>query len=674
MSPTRAVAAMLTSVAAAVAALVAGPGASAEPLGATTWMSRSWGVDGRVSELVPTSHGVLVGGSFSTALGPADQRRPARGVALWHPETGAFVEWPVQVTGAVLAVAVDGDTVYLGGDFTAVNGVPRRNLAAVSLATGALSAWQPQAFGVVETIAVRASSVYVGGAFEQIQDGTGSTAVARVARIGADGELDRAWSASIAADGRVRVIVPAAHTSGLYIGGDFTSLFGVSALGKLALVGTGATAVPDATFRSGTTNGRNRSPVFDLDLAGGSLVVAVGGGGGGCTRQDAVTGRTDWSYRSTGDIVAVRVLGPNVYCAGHFSGTASFNGLDRSKIAEVDLVSGAIGAFAPRVNSAFGIWVLASTPTALVAGGDFTAVGSNRQPRLGVFSDRSALVPPGAPIGVTAVPTDRSVTLQWGHPDTDGGARVSRYLLLRDNGSGVLTQVGATAGTAFTDTGLTNGVEYRYVVRASTSVGDGLGSAPVTATPDSGATVVPTEPRDFAVVGGTSARMTWSAPASDGGSTVSGYRVYRSVAGGGESLLSEVGASSRAVEDRSCPVQQSCAYQVAAVNAVGEGPRTAAISVVGTTGVPATPVLTASAGPGATASLSWTLSAPGAAPVTRFVVLRDSVRLTTTGAGVLSFVDTGLVPGRSYVYQVRAVNSFGNSENSDPRTVVVPSA
>ncbi|MGL4176800.1 MAG: fibronectin type III domain-containing protein, partial [Dermatophilaceae bacterium] len=670
MSRVRAAAAAMTTAATVLAALVAGPGAAAESLGATTWMSRSWGVDGRVSELVPTPRGVVVGGSFGTALGPAGQSRPARGVALWDPDTGAFVDWPVQVAGEVLAAAVDGDTVYLGGDFSAVNGSARRNLAAVSLRTGALQAWDPRAFGAVETIAVRASSVYVGGAFDQIQDGIGTTAVARVARIGGDGVLDRTWSASIAADERVRVILPAAHTSGVYVGGDFTSLFGTSALGRLALVGTGATAVPDPTFRSGSNNGRNRSPVFDIDLAGGgSLVIASGGGGGGCTRQDAVTGRTVWSYRGTGDIVAARVLGPNAYCAGHFNGTASLGGLDRNKIAEIDLASGAIGAFAPRVNSALGIWALASTPTTLVAGGDFTTVSQNLQPHLGAFRDRSALAPPGAPVGVSAVPGDRSVTLQWGHPDTDGGAKVGRYIVLRENDSGVLVQVGNTAGTTFTDTGLTDGVEYRYAVRASTSVGEGPASAPVAATPDGDATFAPTVPRDFAVTGGTSARMTWSAPASDGGSAVTGYRVYRSVAGGGESLLSEVGAGARTAEDRTCPVQQSCAYRVAAVNAVGEGPRTAAISVVGNTGVPATPVLTASAGPGAAASLSWTLSSPGAAPVTRFVVLRDGVRRATTGADVLSFVDTGLVSGRSYVYQVRAVNSFGNSENSDPRTV-----
>ncbi|MGL5850603.1 MAG: hypothetical protein ACRCZD_07430, partial [Phycicoccus sp.] len=464
MSRSRLAIAALTGAATVLGALVAGPVAAAEPLGATTWMVRSWGVDGRVSELVPTPRGVVVGGSFSTALGPAGQSRPSRGVALWDPETGAFVDWPVQVAGEVLAAAVDGDTVYLGGDFTAVNGAARRNLAAVSLGTGALLTWDPRAFGAVETIAVRASSVYVGGAFDQIQDGTATTAAARVARIGADGALDRTWTASIAADERVRVIRPAAHTGGVYVGGDFTSLFGTSALGRLALVGTGATAVPDPTFRSGANNGRNRSPVFDVDLAGGSLVIASGGGGGGCTRQDAVTGRTVWSYRGTGDIVAARVLGPNAYCAGHFNGTASFNGLDRNKIAEIDLASGVVGAFAPRVNSALGVWALASTPTALVAGGDFTKVSQSFQPHLGAFRDLSALAPPGAPVGLSAVPADRSVTLQWGHPDTDGGAKIGRYIVLRENGTGQFVQVGNTAATTFTDIGLTNGVEYRYAV------------------------------------------------------------------------------------------------------------------------------------------------------------------------------------------------------------------
>jgi Fibronectin type III domain/Domain of unknown function (DUF5122) beta-propeller len=657
---------------AVVTALALAPGAVAEPLGATSWMSRTWGVDGRVSELVATSAGVVVGGSFTTAIAPSGATRPAASLALWNPESGTFANWPVTVAGEVLAAAVVGDTVYLGGDFTTVNGASRRNLAAVRLSTGALLPWSPRAFGAVETLAAGGGSVYVGGAFTSVQDASATTTVDRIARVGADGSLDRTWTASIRADDRVRVLLVTPTGDALYVGGDFTALGGSSTYGRLARVGTGATAVIDTSFRSGPNNNSSRSPVFDLDLVGDSLLIASGGGGGGCTRQDAATGRTLWSHHGTGDVVAVKALGPYVYCGGHFSGTDSFEGLDRYKVAEVVQSTGVITAWAPRVNSALGIWAMADTPSALVVGGDFTRTNGNYQPHLGQFRDRSSLTVPSAPVGLQAVPGDTQVTLQWARPDTDGGAPVSRYLVLRAKAAGDFTQVGNTASTSFTDTGLSNGATYRYAVRASSSVGDGPASAPVSVIPDGGLLFPPTVPRSFVVTGGASAVMSWQEPASDGGSPVTGYTLYRTVAGGGESLLGQVGAAARSAEDQTCPLRETCTYRMAAVNEVGEGARTGAISVIGNTGVPATPVLTASAGPGVAVSLSWTISSPGAAPLTRFIVLRDGVRRATTSGTARSFVDTSVVRGRSYVYQVRAVNDYGNSQNSAPVTVTVP--
>lgn len=328
--------------------------------------------------------------------------------------------------------------------------------------------------------------MYAGGAFTSVQDATATTTVDRVVRLTANGSLDRTWSASISANDRVRVLLLSPARDALYIRGDFTALAGSSAYGKLAKVGTGATATVDTNFRSGANNNGNRSPVYDLDLVGSSLLIASGGGGGGCTRQDAATGRTSWSHHGTGDIVAVKVLGPYVYCGGHFSGSDSFEGLDRDKAAEVALSTGAITGWAPRINSAMGVWAMADTPSALVVGGDFTRTSGNYQPHLGQFRDRSSLTVPSAPVGLHGVPGDKEVTLEWGQPDTDGGTQVSRYLILRANAAGDFTQVGNTASASFTDTGLTNGTTYRYAVRASTTVGDGPASAPVTAGPEAG--------------------------------------------------------------------------------------------------------------------------------------------------------------------------------------------
>lgn len=646
--------------------------AVAEPVGASSWMARTWGVDGRVSELVPSARGIIVGGSFTTAIAPSGASRPASSIALWDSESGTFADWPVTVEGDVLGVAVDGDTVYLGGDFTEVNGSSRRNLAAVSLSTGSLLPWSPRAFGTVETLATGDGSVYAGGAFTSVQDSTATTTVERIARLGTDGSLDRTWSASISPNDRVRALLFTPARDALYVGGDFTSLGGSSAYGKLAKVITGATAVVDTGFRSGTNNKGNRSPVFDLDLEGNSLVVASGGGGGGCTRQDATTGRTTWSHSGTGDIVAVRVLGLYVYCGGHFSGAESFAGLDRYKAAEVSLATGAITSWAPRINSGLGVWSMAATPSALLVGGDFTRTSSNYQPHVGQFRDLSALTVPSAPVGLSAVPGDAEVTLQWSLPDTDGGVKGSRYLVLRANGSGDFVQVGNTASTSFVDTGLTNGMTYRYAVRASTSVGAGPASAPLTTTPDAGLVFPPTVPRSFAVTGGSSAMLSWQEPASDGGAPVSGYALYRSVEGGSESLLRQVGPGARSAEDQACPLRETCTYRVAAVNAAGEGARTGAISVIGTTGVPATPTLTGAAGPGVAVSLSWSISSPGAGPLTKFILLRDGIRRTTTSSASRSFVDTTVVRGRSHIYQVRAVNEYGNSKNSESVTVTIP--
>ena len=453
----------LAAVAAVVATVGLAPAATADPVGATSWMSRTWGVDGRVSELVPTSAGVVVGGSFTTAVAPSGASRPARSIALWDPESGRFADWPVAVAGEVLAAAVDGDTLYLGGDFTTVNGAARRNLAAVRLSTGTLLPWSPRAFGQVETLAVRNGSIYAGGVFTQVEDATAITTTNRIARLGADGSLDRTWTGSIAAGDRVRVLLLTADGGGLYIGGDFTELGGSSVYGRLARVGTGATATIDTTFRSGNNNNNGRSPVFDLALVGSSLLVASGGGGGGCTRQDAATGRTTWSHHGTGDVVAVSALGPFAYCGGHFSGVDSFAGLERNKVAEVSLSTGGVTDWAPRVNSAMGIWTMASTASALVVGGDFTRSSGTYQPHLGQFRDLSSLTPPSVPLDVRAVPGDGQVTLQWGEPDTDGGAQVGRYLVLRANAAGAFTQVGNTASTSFTQTGLTNGTAYQLL-------------------------------------------------------------------------------------------------------------------------------------------------------------------------------------------------------------------
>ncbi len=93
---------------------------------------------------------VYLTGSF-TQIGGV----PRAGVAALRASDGAVLPWTLSVTGGAAysqAFSLDGRTLYLGGTFTAVNGVPRRGLAAVDVATGAVLGFAPELDGRVSNV------------------------------------------------------------------------------------------------------------------------------------------------------------------------------------------------------------------------------------------------------------------------------------------------------------------------------------------------------------------------------------------------------------------------------------------------------------------------------------------------------------------------------------------
>lgn len=74
--------------------------------------------------------------------------------------------------------------------------------------------------------------------------------------------------------------------------------------------------------------------------------------------------------------------------------------------------------------------------------------------------------------------------------------------------------------------------------------------------------------------------LSWQAPASDGGSPVTGYRIYRGTSSGGETYLATVG-DVRGFTDSGLQRGVTYYYQVTAVNAAGEGPRSNEASALG---------------------------------------------------------------------------------------------
>jgi fibronectin type 3 domain-containing protein len=83
----------------------------------------------------------------------------------------------------------------------------------------------------------------------------------------------------------------------------------------------------------------------------------------------------------------------------------------------------------------------------------------------------------------------------------------------------------------------------------------------------------PTAPQNLQATGGNAqVALTWSAPASDGGSQVTGYKIYRSTSPGTETLLASPPGTGTSYTDLSAANGTTYYYKVSAVNAVNEGP------------------------------------------------------------------------------------------------------
>ncbi len=293
----------------------------------------------------------------------------------------------------------------------------------------------------------------------------------------------------------------------------------------------------------------------------------------------------------------------------------------------------------------------------------------------------SSYTPPSEPNQLTAVPGNEEVELNWLQPSTDGGSAIIGYNVYRSTNPGEETLLTALGNVQmFTDTGLTNGVTYYYKVTAINSVGEGPFSDEASASPakvPSAPTITSAEPGDAEVA------LQWTAPSSNGGATITGYKVYRGAVSGGETLLTTLG-NVLLFTDTSVINGQTYFYRVSAVNSVGEG---ALSNEVDATPTPA-PVEPSApqdllATPGnAQVTLTW--SAPvsnGGAVITAYNVYRGASSggetLLISLGNVLTYTDHAVSNGVTYYYKVTAENSVGEGPFSDEvsaKPVTVPSA
>jgi hypothetical protein len=179
----------------------------------------------------------------------------------------------------------------------------------------------------------------------------------------------------------------------------------------------------------------------------------------------------------------------------------------------------------------------------------------------------------------------------------------------------------------------------------------------------------PGAPTDLAAAAGPGAgdaTLSWGAASSLLG--VSTYRVYRGADEASLALVAEIPADQLGYVDAGLANGATYVYAVSATDVLGEGARSAAVSVTTYT-VPDAPAgLAVAAGPGALgeATLAW--NAPGrdgGLALTTYTVYRDGVAVATLDAATTTWTDTGLTPLHAYSYSVSATNAAGEGPRSE---------
>jgi Ca2+-binding RTX toxin-like protein len=299
-----------------------------------------------------------------------------------------------------------------------------------------------------------------------------------------------------------------------------------------------------------------------------------------------------------------------------------------------------------------------------------------------------------APTAVSAASTATgAATVTWTAPASNTGlaatnGRITSYQIVATptTGAPITKTSNSATATSFNFTGLTNGTNYTFQVRAVNAFGAGpLSSSSGQVTPVG---VPGTTTGVVATRGNAQASLTWVAPTTDGGSPITGYNVQVRT---GTTVVRTENLTGNGTTATMTNLNNGTAYnfRVQAVNAIGAGPLSPASTAVTPATVPNAPVIgtptQGAVGGTLTANALW--SAPIAPPTPAnggSAILSYTITAYNAATGVVlqTVAVGGNIPaaGRSFIFgstapvqfDVVANNAIGASVASAKSIAVTP--
>jgi trimeric autotransporter adhesin len=312
--------------------------------------------DGEVNALLVSGNSLYIGGTYKN-LPPASGGKH-RGVTKVDAATGAVDHaFSVKIDSSVWTLGLAGSQLFIGGNFSTVNGTTQNKGASVDATTGALNAWDPNP------------------------------------------------------DAGIHHLVVAPDQSKVYIAGDFGTVGGRNRT-RLAAVN-----LTDGSATSWSPTPPAMIQKMALSPDGGTVYVALGGKYGIGNRAQAwrTTSNTRvWDVEGDGDFQAVAVTNSLVYIGGHFNMLGG-NKIPRQHLTALDPATGTVQPWGPSIGGVHGVLDLYVTPQNVYVAGEFDNIGNEAIQGIARFTNFGDTPP------ITTPPTQPPATTPPTSPPGGGG-------------------------------------------------------------------------------------------------------------------------------------------------------------------------------------------------------------------------------------------------------------
>jgi len=353
---------------------------------ATTWTTSA---NNTIFSLKRVANILYVGGQFTTLRGGVSPEVSRNQLAALDTTDGItpVTDWDANAFGGVNTIAVDGNNVFIGGNFSSIGGEQRNHLAALDKASGTLTAWNPNVDSSVWDLELSATTLYVAGSFTNV-DGAAHRYLAAFNTV--DGTHITGWVPD--PDGAVWSLLVDGNE--LLVGGNFENIGGQPR--------SFIAALDTVTANASTWNPAADGRVFDLLLDGNTLYSAgefstIGGANRDFVAAlDRTTGNaTTWDARpqyipsetvtttlglrahlavsapaARGNIRKMVLDGTTLYVGGKFT---AIGGRSRNNIAALSSSNGDATDWNPNAN--LDVISLSLSGSVLLAGGGFSHIG-----------------------------------------------------------------------------------------------------------------------------------------------------------------------------------------------------------------------------------------------------------------------------------------------------------